>query len=46
LSAKVVPQLLGHSSIVMTLDRYGHLFPDGADRAELTEASRPLLSHS
>jgi integrase len=43
LPPKVVQQLLGHSSIVMTLDRYGHLFPDGADRAELAEASRALL---
>jgi integrase len=29
-----VQQLLGHSSIVMTLDRYGHLFPRGDDRAK------------
>jgi integrase len=43
LPAKVVQQLLGHSSIVMTLDRYGHLFPRGDDRAELAEASRALL---
>jgi len=33
LPAKVVQQLLGHASIVMTLDRYGHLFPRGDDRA-------------
>ena len=26
---------LGHSSIVITLDRYGRLFPRGSDRAEL-----------
>ena len=32
--------LLGHSSIVMTLDRYGHLFPRGDDRAELAAAAR------
>jgi integrase len=43
LPAKVVQALLGHSSIVMTLDRYGHLFPRGDDRAELAEASRALL---
>jgi integrase len=43
LPAKVVQHLLGHSSIVMTLDRYGHLFPRGDDRAELAEASRALL---
>jgi integrase len=43
LPAKVVQGLLGHSSIVMTLDRYGHLFPRGDDRAELAEAARALL---
>jgi integrase len=43
LPAKVVQQLLGHSSIVMTLDRYGHLFPRGDDRAELARASAALL---
>jgi integrase len=36
--------LLGHSSIVMTLDVYGHLFRDGGDRAELAEASAALLA--
>jgi integrase len=44
LSAKVVQQLLGHSSIVMTLDVYGHLFPRGDDRAELAAAARALLA--
>ena len=44
LPAKVVQQLLGHSSIVMTLDRYGHLFPDAGDRAELAKASHALLA--
>ena len=34
---------LGHSSIVMTMDVYGHLFPTKIDRAELAEASRLLL---
>jgi integrase len=43
LSPKEVQSLLGHSSIVMTLDRYGHLFPSGDDHAELAEASRALL---
>jgi integrase len=46
LPAKVVQQLLGHASIVMTLDRYGHLFPRGDDRAELAAAARALLAHS
>jgi integrase len=44
LPAKVVQGLLGHSSIAMTLDRYGHLFPRGDDRAELAEAARALLA--
>jgi integrase len=43
LPAKSVQRLLGHSSIVMTLDTYGHLFPSGDDRAELAAASRTLL---
>jgi integrase len=43
LPPKIVQQLLGHSSIVMTLDRYGHLFPRGDDRAELADAARALL---
>ena len=43
LPPKVVQHLLGHSSIVMTLDVYGHLFRDGGDRAELAEASAALL---
>ena len=44
LPAKVVQHLLGHSSIVMTLDVYGHLFPRGDDRAELARASQALLA--
>jgi integrase len=44
LPAKVVQHLLGHSSIVMTLDIYGHMFREGGDRAELAEAARLLLA--
>src|SRR5262249_40306034 len=44
LPAKLVQQLLGHSSIVMTLNVYGHLFPRGDDRAELADAARMLLA--
>jgi integrase len=44
LPAKVVQHLLGHSSIVMTLDVYGHLFPSGDDRAELAGAVKALLT--
>ena len=36
--------LLGHSSIVMTLDSYGHLFPAADDRAELAAATSALLA--
>jgi integrase len=42
LPAKVVQHCLGHSSIVMTLDRYGHLFPSKDDGSELAEAERAL----
>jgi integrase len=42
LPPKNVQTLLGHSSIVMTLDRYGHLFPRGDDRAELAAAEAAL----
>ena len=38
--AKVVQQQLGHSSIVVTMDRYGHLYPDTLDDvAERLEAA-------
>jgi integrase len=42
LPAKVVQHRLGHSSIVMTLDRYGHLFPSKDDGSEMAEAERAL----
>ncbi|HEX9324577.1 MAG TPA: tyrosine-type recombinase/integrase [Xanthobacteraceae bacterium] len=43
LPAKVVQERLGHSSITMTYDRYGHLFPGGDDTAEQAAAERALL---
>jgi integrase len=43
LPAKVVQERLGHASIVMTLDRYGHLFPRGDDGTEMAAAERNLL---
>jgi len=46
LPAKVVEARLGHSSIVMTLDTYGHLFPRGDDGAELAAAERALGLHT
>lgn len=44
LPPKEVQTLLGHSSIVMTLDIYGHLFPRGDDGAELAASSRALFA--
>jgi integrase len=44
LPAKVVQDRLGHASIVMTLDLYGHLFPTNDARNELAEAERLLLA--
>jgi integrase len=43
LPAKVVQERLGHESIIMTMDRYGHLFPRGDDSAELAAAEAQLL---
>jgi integrase len=43
LSAKVAQARLGHSTIAMTLDTYGHLFPRGDDGSELAAAERSLL---
>jgi integrase len=43
LQAKAVQERLGHSSIVITLDVYGHLFPRTDDGAELAAAERRLL---
>jgi integrase len=44
LTAKEVQTLLGHSTIVMTMDTYGHLFPDSDDvHKRLAEAAGALL---
>jgi integrase len=44
LPPKVVQQRLGHSSIMMTMDVYGHLFAENADaHVRLTEAAGALL---
>ena len=41
----VVQRRLGHSSIMMTMDVYGHLFPRGDDHAEqMGAAERALLA--
>jgi integrase len=44
LPLKVVQARLGHASIQMTADTYGHLFPRGDDGAELVAAERTLLT--
>lgn len=44
LPPKVVQERLGHSSIMMTMDVYGHLFPRGDDAAELEAAERSLIA--
>jgi integrase len=43
LPLKVVQARLGHASIQMTADRYGHLFPRTDDGTELAAAERHLL---
>jgi integrase len=44
LPPKIVQERLGHSSITMTYDRYGHLFPRGDDAKELDAAEMALLA--
>jgi integrase len=44
LPAKMVQERLGHSSITMTMDIYGHLFPSGDDGEELAQAELRLIS--
>lgn len=43
LPPKVVQERLGHSSILMTMDTYGHLFPRGDDADEMAAAEQALL---
>ena len=43
LPLKLVQARLGHASIQMTADQYGHLFPSGDDGAELAAAEKALL---
>jgi integrase len=40
LPPKVVQERLGHSSIVMTMDTYGHLFPAGDDADKRGQSAR------
>jgi integrase len=43
LPPKLVQERLGHASIAITIDTYGHLFPRGDDGAELAAAERAFL---
>lgn len=43
LPLKLVQVRMGHASIQMTADTYGHLFPRGDDGAELVAAEKALL---
>jgi integrase len=43
LPPKLVQQRMGHASIAMTMDVYGHLFPRGDDGAELAAAEKAFL---
>ena len=46
---KVCQQMLGHKSAMMTLDQYGHLFPDRldvvADAMDAARAQAPSDGH-
>jgi integrase len=43
LPLKLVQERLGHATVVLTSDRYGHLFPRGDDGSELAAAEQALL---
>jgi integrase len=43
LPLKVVQERMGHSSITITADTYGHLFPRGDDSAAMAEAEKALM---
>jgi integrase len=44
LPPKVIQERLGHSSITLTFDRYGHLFPRTDDSQELAAAEVSVMS--
>ncbi len=44
LPPKLVQERLGHSSIILTMDTYGHIFPRGDDAEEMAAAERALLA--
>jgi integrase len=44
LQPKVIQERLGHSSITITFDRYGHLFPRTDDSHEIEQAELAVVS--
>ena len=44
LPLNLVQERMGHASVVMTSDVYGHLFPTGDDGEEMAAAERALLA--
>jgi integrase len=44
LPSKIVQERMGHSTITMTMDICGHLFPRGNDAEEMAAAVRSLLA--
>jgi integrase len=44
LPLKMVQGRLGHSTLAMTADTYGHLFPSNDDGAELRQAEKFFLT--
>ncbi|MBR0698119.1 site-specific integrase [Bradyrhizobium lablabi] len=46
LPLKLVQARLGHATITLTADRYGHLFPRGDDGAELAAAEQAFLGNA
>jgi integrase len=45
-SPKRIQAIMGHSSIVMTFDRYGHLWPSPDDQEALTEMQARLVTRA
>jgi integrase len=43
LPLKVIQARLGHATVTLTADRYGHLFPRGDDGAELAAAEQAFF---
>ncbi|MBR1003697.1 integrase [Bradyrhizobium japonicum] len=43
---KLVSTRLGHATIALTADRYGHLIPRGDDGAELAAAEQAFLGNT